>query len=236
MPSLMHHALEQAADRFGERDALLAGDRRWSFRELDDAADRFRTHLAAHGVGPGDRVAVMTTNRPEFVVAVHGISKLGAASVLLSPAWKAVEVGHALDLTGPGHAVADGPAVALLGGLLGADRVTDLDDPAAVEDGPTYGRSELPVADGSDERESLLVFSSGTTGLPKAVRHTHRSIGHATQHWVDCLGLTADDLDRVVDDRWDPPVTLGVRLVSVVNEVNAHLGQAQYLRGMLERR
>lgn len=48
--------------------------------------------------------------------------------------------------------------------------------------------------------------------------------------------LTPDDLDRVVDDRWDPPVTLGVRLVSVVNEVNAHLGQAQYVRGLLERR
>ena len=45
-----------------------------------------------------------------------------------------------------------------------------------------------------------------------------------------------DDLDRVVDESWDPPVTLGVRLVSVVNEVNAHLGQAQYVRGLLERR
>jgi hypothetical protein len=48
--------------------------------------------------------------------------------------------------------------------------------------------------------------------------------------------LQPDDLDRVVDERWDPPVTLGVRLVSVVNEVNAHLGQAQYVRGLLERR
>jgi hypothetical protein len=45
-----------------------------------------------------------------------------------------------------------------------------------------------------------------------------------------------DDLDRIVDESWDPPVTLGVRLVSVVNEVNAHLGQAQYVRGLLERR
>ena len=48
--------------------------------------------------------------------------------------------------------------------------------------------------------------------------------------------LEPDDLDRVVDEAWDPPVTLGVRLVSVVNEVNAHLGQAQYVRGLLERR
>jgi hypothetical protein len=49
-------------------------------------------------------------------------------------------------------------------------------------------------------------------------------------------GLDPADLDRVVDERWDPPVTLGVRLVSVVCEVNQHLGQAAYLRGLLERR
>ena len=42
-----------------------------------------------------------------------------------------------------------------------------------------------------------------------------------------------DDLDRVVDKRWDPPVTLGVRLVSVVNDDLQHLGQAAYVRGLL---
>jgi hypothetical protein len=47
--------------------------------------------------------------------------------------------------------------------------------------------------------------------------------------------LAPADLDRVVDTRWDPPVTLGVRLVSVVNEVNQHLGQAAYLRGLVDR-
>ena len=48
--------------------------------------------------------------------------------------------------------------------------------------------------------------------------------------------LRDDDLDRIVDTRWDPPVTLGVRLVSVVNEVNQHVAQAAYLRGLLDRR
>lgn len=45
--------------------------------------------------------------------------------------------------------------------------------------------------------------------------------------------LSADDLDRVVDTRWDPPVTLGARLVSVVNDDTQHVGQAAYLRGLL---
>ena len=46
-------------------------------------------------------------------------------------------------------------------------------------------------------------------------------------------GLSDDDLDRVVDERWDPPVTLGVRLVSVVDDDAQHVGQAAYLRGLL---
>jgi hypothetical protein len=47
-------------------------------------------------------------------------------------------------------------------------------------------------------------------------------------------GVKADDLDRVVDDAWDPPVTLGVRLVSVLSDDLQHVGQAAYLRGLLD--
>jgi Protein of unknown function (DUF664) len=47
------------------------------------------------------------------------------------------------------------------------------------------------------------------------------------------LGLTGADLDRIVDDRWDPPVTLGVRLVSVLADDLQHAGQAAYLRGLI---
>ena len=212
MPArLMHHALEQAASRFGDRDAVRVDDEAWSFRELEQRARRFRSLLAAAGVRPGDRVAVMTTNRVEFVVAVQGISKLGAASVLLSPAWKAMEVGHAVELTEPVHAVADGPAVALLRERMGDERVTDLDDPATVAaSSPSSTTTTAPpgsAADGDpdlvsddavrDTDESVLVFSSGTTGLPKAVRHTHRSIGHATEHWCATLGLGPDDRFQV---------------------------------------
>ena len=49
------------------------------------------------------------------------------------------------------------------------------------------------------------------------------------------IRIDADELDRVVDERWDPPVTLGVRLVSVVNDDLQHLGQAAYVKGLLGR-
>ena len=49
-------------------------------------------------------------------------------------------------------------------------------------------------------------------------------------------GLAPADLDRIVDTRWDPPVTLGVRLVSIADDCLQHAGQAAYVRGLLERR
>jgi uncharacterized damage-inducible protein DinB len=52
----------------------------------------------------------------------------------------------------------------------------------------------------------------------------------ATRSWL--RDLTDDDLDRVVDESWDPPVTLGARLLSVIEDDLLHLGQAQYLRGL----
>ena len=65
-----------------------------------------------------------------------------------------------------------------------------------------------------------------------------RSSGPGGQHvnTTDTRVQLSFDLDRVVDDAWDPPVTLGVRLVSVINETAQHLGQASYVRGLLERR
>jgi len=192
MSALIHHGLEDAARRLGPRPFIRAGDLEWSFADLDGLANGFAGHLAAAGVTAGDRVAVMMTNRVEFVVAVHAASKLGAASVLLSPAWKAAEVEHALRLTGPVHAVADGPAVGLLAERV-AGGVTDVDavPPAAASDPPT------PTRPLTETDEAVMVFSSGTTGLPKAVRHTHWSMGFAIGHWRDVLGLGSDDRFQV---------------------------------------
>jgi acyl-CoA synthetase (AMP-forming)/AMP-acid ligase II len=163
---------------------LVFEDRHYRLPDLDALADGLAGTLAADGVTTGDRVALMASNRPEFVAALWAIWRLGAVVVLLSPAYKRDEVAHALALTDPSYAVGDHPVLAELMPMR------HLDDP--ITPGPrVLGR---PPADA----DALLVFSSGTTGKPKAVRHTHASLAAAVRHWRDALGLTAADRIQVV--------------------------------------
>jgi acyl-CoA synthetase (AMP-forming)/AMP-acid ligase II len=154
-------------------------------------------HLAAAGVGPGDRVAAMTSNRPEFVILITAASRIGAVPVLLNPAWKALEVGTAVALTTPVYGVADGEGVTLLADRLGVERVLDLDAAAASDVFDRTSTAARPSASIGPDDDAVYVFSSGTTDSPKAVRHTHRSISAATAHWCAALGLGNDDRFQV---------------------------------------
>lgn len=90
-----------------------------------------------------------------------------------------------------------------------------------------------------DPREHGYGFSSEDVGRteitdPELLVGYHADVHARTAQFLGTV--TAADLDRVVDTRWDPPVTLGVRLVSVVTDDLQHAGQAALLRGVLERR
>jgi long-chain acyl-CoA synthetase len=159
--------------------ALAFDDRHYSLAQLNALADGLAASLRGRGVVAGDRVALMASNRPEFVVALHAVWRLAATVVLISPAWKHDEVEHALALTNPAHAVGDHAVLSEVMPML------HLDEPIMPGD-PVSG-SPSPDAD------AVLAFSSGTTGLPKAVRHTHASLHAAVRHWRDALGLTARD-------------------------------------------
>ena len=69
---------------------------------------------------------------------------------------------------------------------------------------------------------------------PELLAGYHADVDALTRRYL--TGLTADELARVVDTRWDPPVTAAARLVSVVGDCLQHLGQAAYVRGVAERR
>jgi long-chain acyl-CoA synthetase len=164
--------------------ALAFDERQYSIADLDALANGMATTLEQRGVRTCDRVAVMSSNRPEFVVALRAIWRLGASAVLLSPAWKRLEVSNALALTTPSHAVGDHPVLADLMPML------HLDEPTT----PGLRPFEAP----RPESDALFVFSSGTTGTPKAVRHTHASFAAAVRHWRDALQLTAADRMQIM--------------------------------------
>src|ERR1700744_5079855 len=92
--------------------ALVFEERHYTLPQLEALADGLAATLRRHGVTAGGRVALMASNRPEFVVALHAIWRLAAVVVLISPAWKRHEVEHALALANPSHAVGDHPVLA----------------------------------------------------------------------------------------------------------------------------
>ena len=189
-----------------ERIALVFEDRAYTLPQLEALSDGFAATLSGRGVRAGERVALMASNRPEFVVAVRAIWRLGAAVVLLSPAWKRGEVEHALSITAPAHAVGDHPVLAELMPM------TSLDEPI------TPGHHAFPESDpGAD---LVLVFSSGTTGMPKAVRHTGASFGAAVRHWRDALRLTSDDRIQIATP---PSHILGLLNIVTALETGAWL-------------
>lgn len=115
------------------------------------------------------------------------------------------------------------------------DHVADVagTEQAWLEDG-WMARFELPLP----AEDHGYAHSSEQVGVVRASAELlagyHEEVARRAKAYVETLADA--DLDRVVDERWDPPVTLGVRLVSVVCEINQHVGQAAYVRGVLDRR
>jgi uncharacterized damage-inducible protein DinB len=108
--------------------------------------------------------------------------------------------------------------------ILDADQIWVHDDWAAhfgLEPDPQnmgYGHTSADVAAvRPDQPEVLLEYLD--------------AVDHRTREFLETL--TSEDLDRIVDRRWDPPVTLGVRLVSIADDGLQHMGQAAYVRGLL---
>jgi HIP---CoA ligase len=199
-----------AADRFGDRTAVVDGEITWTWAELDRQADRFAAALAAAGIGQGDRVSIWCPNGVEWIQAVLGVWKAGAVLVPINTRFKGAEAEVLL-------ARAHVKALVTVTDFLDTDYVAMLDDAhlpdldtIVVAKGPARagtvdwadflaGGGEVPSLELSANDPSDILFTSGTTGLPKGVVMTHgRTLGVAND-WVAMTGLSADDTYLMVN-------------------------------------
>jgi acyl-CoA synthetase (AMP-forming)/AMP-acid ligase II len=196
-----HHFLDDAADRHPEAIGLRFGDESFTYRDLEGLTNAFGHALLELGVAVGDRVALVVPNRPEWLIAELGVSKIGGAVVMPNAAWRPAELGHALALTAPRVVVAAGPSASVVDEVYPEAEIRiGLDDD--LPDGwlsfwdliyNSPGTRFDPVVEDWGDLEAALPFSSGTTGLPKAVRHTHRSLVAGTIGWKAASTIGEDD-------------------------------------------
>ena len=190
--------LEDAAARWGEREALIVRHQniRWTYRELDEAADRLAAGLLHLGLAPGDRVGIWAPNRYEWIVTQFASAKAGLILVTINPAYRTSELEYALNKVGckalvlaPSFKTSD--YAAMLDQIR--SKVPQLRAAILTDDAPRAGflryadvASSGTAADLARVRELRtqlqpedainIQFTSGTTGLPKGATLSHHNI------------------------------------------------------------
>jgi len=200
---LLHHPMGRTARDHPDREAVRCLDASLTYGELDVRAAAMAHHLAGLGVRPGDRVGIHLGKRVEIAVAVYGILRAGAAYVPLDPASPAARLDAIVRdadlrvlITEPSRramvtrlTAGDGPLAATIGlGAGGPLPVPDLSWEGVTVPGP---RIAPPSIDPS--APAYVLYTSGTTGIPKGILHSHRSARAFADGASAVYGLGPDD-------------------------------------------
>ena len=156
------------------------GRREISFGEVADRSMRMAGALAARGVGRGDVVMTVVGNRPEWAYAMLACWRLGAVAQPCTEQLRPADLRTRMDALEPRAVVADSRDVELVAGAGFAGPLL------AVPDEDLFSGLPAPLSEVSPDDPALIVFTSGTAGEPKAVRHGHRYLhGQSVQaeHW-----------------------------------------------------
>ncbi|MGW3277655.1 FadD3 family acyl-CoA ligase [Nocardia rhamnosiphila] len=175
-----------AADRFGDTEAVVDGDLRWSYRELVDRIRRAAGSFAESGIGKGDRVAVWAPNSAEWIVAALGLMTAGGVLVPVNTRFKAEEAADVIRRSGA-------RALLVQKGFLGADYPAPPGVPVydLKSDFLTGGAPFERAVAGTDIAD--IIYTSGTTGRPKGVMMNHRQTLRLYSEWCDLADLRHGD-------------------------------------------
>jgi acyl-CoA synthetase (AMP-forming)/AMP-acid ligase II len=186
--AMLHRSFADAAGRL----AIVDGPARLTYAEVAHRSATVAAGLAARGVGPGDRVAVMLDNGLDAVLSVAGIARLGAVLVPLGTRLRAPEIAYILGNAEPAAVIHGAAFASEVAGAGAADGgCLDTSSPAWRTLGQGVAASP-PVAAAEDDVFAIL-YTSGTTGRPKGAMLTHLNVVHSCLHWQEVHRLGPDD-------------------------------------------
>ncbi len=195
---ILPRAVGEWARRYGDAPALIGDRESFSYRALEARMNQYSRWALSLSVAPGETVALMMRNRPEYFAIWLGLTQVGAIVALVSPDLRAPALAHALEVSGARRllvaedcAAIAGAAASALGGAIAIHRYDDLERTVCALSSDALGpeeRRQVTLAD-----RALRIFTSGTTGLPKAAEVSHRRI-IGWSHWFAGLAdLNASD-------------------------------------------
>jgi fatty-acyl-CoA synthase len=199
------HVVDELAQRFGDAPALLSERENFTYRELAARANRYARWALEQGIAKGDVVCLMMPNRPEYLAIWLGVTKVGGIVALINTNLVAPSLAHCIDIVAPKHVIAAAesfdafagaqprlesrPAVWLHGehaaGVARIDRAVEgfAGDPLGAAE-----RRALTIED-----SALYVYTSGTTGQPKAANVNHYRIMLASYGFAGVMNTRPSD-------------------------------------------